>query len=97
MALNKPRVLITGITGFLGSHITNLLLQQMPSVAIIGTTKSSKNVDKVSDFNKTIGNDIVLIDADMFQSKECFTKGDMLNGIDYVFHTAAPLIVGGSK
>ncbi len=38
-----------------------------------------------------------LIDADMFTSKDCFTKGDMLKGIDYVFHTAAPLLVGGNK
>ena len=33
----------------------------------------------------------------MFKSKDCFTKNDELKGIDYVFHTAAPLISGGTK
>lgn len=69
----------------------------MPAAVIFGTTKSSKNIDKVQDFKNTVSKDVILIDADMFQNRDCFTKGDMLKGIDYVFHTAAPLITGGTK
>ena len=37
------KVLITGATGFLGSHIIDLLLRTAPAFDIIGTTRSLKN------------------------------------------------------
>lgn len=35
---------------------------------------------------------IKLIQSDMLLEKECFTKNQMLQGVDYVFHTAAPFL-----
>ena len=47
MAANTPlarrKILITGVTGYLGSHIADLLLKIHPQVQIIGTTRSLKN------------------------------------------------------
>ena len=38
------KVFITGATGYLGSHIVHTIAQQMPQAAVIGTTRSLKNV-----------------------------------------------------
>ena len=47
MAVNKvgkkSKVLITGVTGYLGSHIADILLKSHPSVHIIGTTRNPRN------------------------------------------------------
>lgn len=37
------KVLITGVTGYLGSHIADTLVRRLPQVQVIGTTRSLKN------------------------------------------------------
>ncbi|TNV77344.1 hypothetical protein FGO68_gene2646 [Halteria grandinella] len=90
--MSKKKVLITGVTGYLGSHIANILLKTHPNIAIIGTTKSSKNAQRMLQFKQSLGihqSQVTLMDRDMNEGKECFS--DLVRDVDYVFHTAAPL------
>lgn len=43
----EVRVLITGITGFLGSRIALTIKNTMPNVKIIGTTTTLSNKEKI--------------------------------------------------
>ena len=52
--LSNKKFLITGVTGYLGSHIANILFQMNPSVSIIGTTKSLKNDKRIKQFKQAI-------------------------------------------
>jgi nucleoside-diphosphate-sugar epimerase len=45
--LTRRKFLITGVTGYLGSHIAILLIKANPSVQIIGTTRSLKNEKRI--------------------------------------------------
>ena len=40
-------ILVTGATGYLGSHIVKKLLRSNQPLKIIGTTKSIKNATKI--------------------------------------------------
>ena len=62
----------------------------------MGTTRSLKNAQKVREFRDAVGG-AELVEADMFDGKECFTRGEALRGVEFVFHTAAPLIGGVDK
>lgn len=46
MVETKPRVLITGITGFLGSHVTKLFVQH-GGFTVRGTVRDKKNMKKL--------------------------------------------------
>lgn len=52
--LTRRKVLITGVTGYLGSHIADLLLKINPNVIILGTTRSLKNEARISQFKKAV-------------------------------------------
>jgi len=61
-----PKILITGATGFLGSHIVNLFAQQMPQAVLLGTTKSLQNAEKIEQFRHCLGDKVELREADMY-------------------------------
>ncbi|CDW85557.1 nad dependent epimerase dehydratase [Stylonychia lemnae] len=94
----QQRIFITGVTGYLGSHLAKAISTQIPNTFIMGTTKSIQNTQKISEFRQVFQpNQVELIDADMFKSRDCFIRNNVLEKIDMVVHTAAPLIQTSSK
>lgn len=91
---NGSKVLITGATGFVGSHLASALSSQLPNVILKGTTRSLNNSAKITQFKNAVCkySSVELHNADMFQNRHCFDKTELLQNTDYVFHTAAPLI-----
>jgi uncharacterized protein YbjT (DUF2867 family) len=49
---SKKKILITGITGYLGSHVGKLLLEKCPEFEI---RASARNLKKVDVIKKTLG------------------------------------------
>lgn len=81
------RVLITGITGFAGSHLAEYCLGRA-DVEVFGTARWRSRMDNV----EGIINDIVLIDCDLKDSvavRHCLSEVRP----DYIFHLAAQSFV----
>lgn len=85
------KVLITGVTGFVGSHLVDYLLEHQLGVVILGTRRATSKTDNIQ---KNLSS-IRLIDCDM-------TDADMLAGLieherpDRIFHLAAQSFVPAS-
>jgi dihydroflavonol-4-reductase len=86
----KAKVVITGISGYLGSYVCHTFLQD-GRFQIRGTVRDPHNEAKVEPLRKAFG--------DKFNELELF-KADLLNpdsldkaieGCDYVVHTASPV------
>ncbi len=86
----KPKVVITGISGYLGSYVCHTFLQD-GRFQIRGTVRDPGNEAKVEPLRMAFG--------DKFSELELF-KADLLNpesldkaieGCDYVVHTASPV------
>ena len=50
----KPTVLITGVTGYLGSHVTLLFLEE-GSYNVRGTVRDTENARKLEPLKKLLG------------------------------------------
>lgn len=79
-------VLLTGITGFVGSHMADYILENIPDAIIYATRRWRSNIDNISHFfnNKRVK----FIEADLMD------RGSLYDAIkiskpDYVFHFAA--------
>lgn len=73
------KILLTGITGFLGSHLAKALL--MYGHEVIALKRSGSSLSRI----KTIFHDVVLYDVNGLDFKEVFRKHP---NIDAVIHTA---------
>jgi dihydroflavonol-4-reductase len=88
MANNKKKVLLTGITGFVGSHTAIQLLEQ--GYHVIGTLRDMKRVDSIK---RTIEkhtskiDNLSFVEADI-QNESIWQK--LMIGVDYVQHIASP-------
>lgn len=80
------RALITGITGFVGSHLAEFLLGE--KIEVHGVARWRSKMDNI----KHISNDIHLMEADM---RDAHSLGDVVNKVkpDYVFHLASQSFV----
>ena len=47
------RVLVTGITGFAGSHLAEYLLAEHPDVAVYGTVRWRSRMENLEDLRRT--------------------------------------------
>lgn len=76
------KALITGITGFVGSHLAELLLKE--KYEVVGTTRPRSKTDNISHFT----NKIILEDADITDSHSLFS---VINKVkpEIIFHLAA--------
>lgn len=85
----KKRALITGITGFAGSHLAELLLSQ--GYEVYGTTRPRSKTEHIDH----IRDDLKLYDADLIDSHSIQT---VLAGVkpDIIFHLAAQAFVPSS-
>lgn len=90
MAKNlKRKALITGITGFAGSHLAELLLSRGHEVW--GTTRPRSKTDNID----SIENKLHLEDADLLDSHSLSTIVSKIKP-DYIFHLAAQSFVQSS-
>ncbi len=86
---SKKKVVITGITGFLGSHVCNYFLMD-GSFDVRGTVRDKNNETKLAPLRKAFGenfNKLELVEADLLKPE---TIDEAIKGCDYVIHTASP-------
>ncbi len=87
--MSKKKALITGITGFAGSHLAELLLKE--DYEVFGTTRPRSKTDNIDHLRRKI----ILEDADLLDSHSLYA---ILRKIkpDYIFHLAAQSFVQSS-
>lgn len=86
---SKKKALITGITGFAGSHLAELLIKKGMAVYGISRPRSkSDNIDAIRD-------EIILEDADILDSHSLYSIMVKIKP-DYIFHLAAQSFVQSS-
>ncbi|MFH1561224.1 MAG: GDP-mannose 4,6-dehydratase [Patescibacteria group bacterium] len=85
----EKRALITGITGFAGSHLAELLLKK--KIKVYGTCRWRSRTENIEDFK----NKLNLIEGDLLDLKS-LQKIMMDVKPDYVFHLAAQSFVPAS-
>ena len=84
------RALITGITGFVGSHLAELLLKK-GNIEVYGTKRWRSPLDNIT----AILNDITLIDCDLRDATSVSSAVDEVKP-DRIFHLAAQSYVPAS-
>ena len=85
----KPKVVITGITGFLGSHVCNVFLKD-GGFGVRGTIRDKKNEAKLAPLKKAFGDNfsqLELVEADLLKPE---SLDEAIKGCEYVVHTASP-------
>uniref|UniRef100_A0AC34F035 NAD-dependent epimerase/dehydratase domain-containing protein n=1 Tax=Panagrolaimus sp. ES5 TaxID=591445 RepID=A0AC34F035_9BILA len=84
---SKTRVLVTGSSGYLGTHCVQQLLNQ--GYIVRGTVRNLKNEKKVQPLRSLshASDRLELVEADLDDSDSWFAT---VKDCDYVFHTASP-------
>jgi nucleoside-diphosphate-sugar epimerase len=85
----KPTVLITGVSGYLGSHVALEFLKD-GTYTVKGTVRDTKNLSKIEPLRKAFGEHfelLTLVEADL-NSKDSLLAA--IKGADFVVHTASP-------
>jgi len=82
----KGRVLVTGITGFIGMHVGKLLLEK--GYTVRGTVRDKKNEKKMAPL-KSLPHfeSLELAEADLLKPE---SWDEAVKGCDYVMHVASP-------
>ena len=96
MVESKPKVVITGISGFLGSQVTAYFLRD-GAYAVRGTVRDTKNEKKLAPLRKAFGEDfarIELVEADLLKPE---SLDQAIAGCQYVVHTASPFPIEKPK
>jgi nucleoside-diphosphate-sugar epimerase len=96
MERSLPTVLITGVSGFLGSQVCNCFLLD-GGYQVRGTVRSATNENKIKPLRDAYGasyKDLKLVEADLLDSNSI---QNAMQGCDYVVHTASPFRVSGVK
>jgi dihydroflavonol-4-reductase len=86
---SRKKVVITGITGFVGSHICDYFLKD-GSFDVRGTVRDKNNENKLAPLKKAYGenfNKLEIVEADLLKPE---TIDEAIKGCDYVVHTASP-------
>ena len=88
---SKPRVLITGVSGYLGSYICKTFLEH-GGFNVRGTVRSLVNERKIQPLRDGYGEDLFsqleLVEADLMNEQSIMTASE---GCDYIVHTASPM------
>jgi GDP-4-dehydro-6-deoxy-D-mannose reductase len=84
--MERERVLITGISGFVGSHLAEFLLER--GMEVYGTIRWRSKLDNIKHIETKIG----LIETDIKDAHSMQKTIDDV-GPDYVFHLAAQSFV----
>lgn len=85
------RALITGITGFAGSHLAEFLLKEQPEVEVFGTYRWRSRMDNI----EQITDKVTLLETDL---RDYTSVANALERSrpDYIFHLAAQSFVPAS-
>ena len=86
---NKKTALITGITGFVGSHLAELLLKE--GVNVYGIQRWRSKTDNI----ENIQDKIIIQEADLLDAHSLYKVVDEIRP-DYIFHLAAQSYVQSS-
>jgi uncharacterized protein YbjT (DUF2867 family) len=92
----QSKVVITGITGFLGSHICNVFLKD-GGFQVRGTVRDKRNERKIGPIRKAFGENfekLELFEADLLKPE---TLESAIQGMTYVVHTASPFPLESPK
>ncbi|UFJ42519.1 GDP-mannose 4,6-dehydratase [Brevibacillus humidisoli] len=81
-------VLITGITGFAGSHLAEWILRNKPGIHVYGTYRPRSRMENIT----SIRNEIHLVVCEL---KDSHSVNEMIRTVrpDYIFHLAAQSFV----
>ena len=89
-AAEVPLVLVTGVSGFIGSHIAHQLLIK-GQVRVRGTVRSLKNEEKVKPLHNLVPdakNPLELVEAQLDNPS---SWKEAVKGCSYVYHVASPV------
>lgn len=90
------KVLISGISGYLGSHVCHLFLQD-GSFKVRGSVRDKNNEKKLQPLKDAYGekfNEIELVELDLLNDESINKAAE---GCDYIVHTASPFPMIGNK
>ena len=90
MEYSKPVVVITGVTGFIGSHILEQFVRD-GSYEVRGTVRDKNNQEKLEPLRKALGDalfkQVKFANADLLDPSSI---DNAISGADFVIHTASP-------
>ncbi|CDW84060.1 nad-dependent epimerase dehydratase [Stylonychia lemnae] len=89
MESSKKNVVITGISGFLGSYVCKIFLES-GKYHVRGTVRDKHNEKKIAPLRKAFGdlfNELELVEADLMNDQ---SLDQAIQGMDFVVHTASP-------
>lgn len=92
----SPLVVITGVSGYLGSQVTFAFLKD-GGFRVRGTVRDTKNEKKIEPLKKAFGDlfaNLELVEADLLNDE---SLENAIEGADYVVHTASPFVMGKQK
>jgi dihydroflavonol-4-reductase len=90
----SERVLLTGVTGYIGQHCAAELLRQ--GYAVVGTVRSLAKADET----KSALAKVAPVDRLTFVEADLLSEGGWdtaVNGCDYVLHVASPFVLADPK
>jgi len=73
----QKKILVCGGDGFIGSHLTNLLIQSDANIVVVGRSEKCKNVN--------LSNNLEYVKANLLELNEC---KKIVKDFDYVFNVA---------
>jgi len=89
--MSKPKVLITGISGYIGSHVCKTFLEH-GGFEVRGTVRNKSNPKKIEPLQRGFGDELFkkldIVEADLTNA-ESIDKA--VAGCQYIVHTAAPV------
>ena len=86
---NKPIVVITGVSGYIGSQVCSMFLKS-GKYRVRGTVRNKDDKTKIAPLQKAFGDDfknLELVNADLM-NQESLDKA--IEGATYLVHTASP-------
>ena len=95
-ANNRPIVTVTGITGYLGSHVGLQLLNE-GEFKVRGTVRSLTAANKIDPIRRAFGDkfdEVELVEADLLDAE---SMSRAISGSTYVIHVASPFLFSEPK
>ncbi len=91
MTTSKPKVLITGVSGYVGSYVCKTFLEH-GGFQVRGTVRNKANQSKIEPLRVGYGAELFsqldLVDADLMNEESILAAAE---GCDYIVHTASPV------